>query len=469
MAEPWLRLRPGSELALVLGLMRILVVEGEGGLEAPGGHKEGRESLRKTLEGLDPSDLEAMTGLKGETLREVASALSSTRRCAIVFGAGVSQSRGGLDKVRALANLAAVVGCVGVGGGGIYPLDRGANTQGACDMGTLPEWLPGYRPVDEPGARAAAVHLWGKEPPGGPGWTLCEMIEAARRGELKALYVMGENPLAVLPREAREALEGLDLLIVQDLFLTESAARAHLVLPGAGFAEKNGTYTSVERRIQRVRAAMDPPGEARPDWWILAEVLRRLGVDGEYDTAADVMKEICEAIPEYGGVQYSRLEKGGLFWPCLDDHSMGEAILHRGGIGGARPELGSPDPTCGLLPDDPEHPWIALRGATQFHFQGGTRSGRSLRLRGWVPKSQVCLNPLDLAGLGVSDGDGIRLASPHGSMSAVARPHSGVPSGVAWVILGPMGGGMADLMAWEWDPVSKMPQLYAARVRIERA
>ncbi len=468
MADPWLRVRPGGELPLIMGIMRLLAMETGGRHEIPVTQTEGWDSIRRELEALDPAALGALSGVDAQSLREVASVLSSTRRCAIVFGAGISQSSAAVDKVRALANLAVMLGCVGVGGGGIYPLDRGANTQGACDMGTVPEWLPGYRPVNDPDGRALAARVWGKEPPLGPGWTLCEMMEAARRGELKALYVMGENPLRMLPREAQDAMERLELLVVQDLFLTETAAKAHVLLPGAGFAEKDGTFTSLERRIQRVRAATDPPGEARPDWWILVELLRRLGKGREYDTAADVMKEISAFVPEYRGVQYSRLEIGGIFWPCPDARSGGEAILLRGAEG-LRLDPRPVDPMTSQPQRDPDYPWRALRGENQFHFAGGTRSGRSRRLLRFSARPEVLLNPQDMAAVGLADGDGARLISRQGEIQVLSRSREELPQGFAWVMPGAGGTGMRDLMAWAWDPVTRMPLLHDVAVRIEKA
>ena len=467
-ADPWLRIQPGTELIFILALIRILIEEGTWRKDLLGDRPKGLKALHRAVASMEPSDVEALTGLDSGTLGEVARVLSTTRRCAIVFGAGISQSPEALEKVRALTNLALLLGCLGVEGGGIYPLDRGANTQGACDMGTLPEWLPGYRPVEDANARALVGRLWSKEPPEGPGWTLCEMLDAARRGEIKALYVLGENPAAMLPREAQEALDRLEFLVVQDLFATETAQRAHVLLPGAGFAEKDGTYTSLERRIQLVRAAINPPGEARPDWWILAEILRRLDGGEQYNTAADVMKEIAALVPEYGGVRYSRLEAEGLFWPCQDDRSPGEAILHQGNGKGLRLGEKPMDPKGSLLPRDPDFPWVALRGETHFHFQGGTRSGRSLRLREIFSEGEVHLHPEELAALALSEGDVVRLVSPHGTMKGVVHGAQEVPKGVAWVVPGPEGGAMGDLMGWQWDPLTKMPQLYAASVRIER-
>jgi formate dehydrogenase alpha subunit len=468
MADPWLRIPPGTELILILGIIRIMIQEGGWRKDLLGDRPKGLKALHQTVDTLEPSTVEELTGVDTETLSGVAHILASTRRCAIVFGAGISQSTEAIEKVRALTNLALLLGCLGVRGGGIYPLDRGANTPGACDMGTLPEWLPGYRSAEDPNARALMGGFWGKEPPAGPGWTLCEMLEAARRGELKALYVLGENPAVMLPKEAREALDRLDLLVVQDLFTTESAQKAHMLLPGAGFAEKNGTYTSLERRVQRVRAAMKPPGEARADWWILTEILRRVDGDREYKTAGDVMAEIAAVVPAYGGVHYSRLEAEGLFWPCLDDRSLGEPILHREGVQQRKLIAHAIDPKSSVPSRDHDFPSVAMRGETHFHFQGGTRSGRSQRLSTIFSQAEVHLHPAELTTMAISEGDMVRLVSPHGSMLGVVHARQEVPQGVVWVVPGPESRGMADLMGWQWDPVTKMPQLNTVSVRIER-
>ncbi len=468
MARIWLRHRPGAELSLILGLMRVLVLEGLWRPDLLGGQSQAVEWLQRALARLDPSALEAHTGVDGATLREAARLLSSTRRCALVFGAGVSRSADALETIRSVARMALLLGCLGVAGGGVYPLDRGANTQGACDMGTVPEWLPGYAAVGNPEARESLGKLWGQAPPAGPGWSLCEMLEAARRSRLRALYVLGENPAALLPRQGREALAGLEFLVVQDLFLTETAAQAHVVLPGAGFAEKDGTYTNLERRVQRIRAAVKPPGDARPDSWILAELLRRMGETAEFEAVSDVMREIAAAVPQYRGIQYSRLEGGGLFWPCGDERSQGEGILYRGGIPGSGLDRSGAISATTIPEADPDHPWLAVAGETHFHFGGGTRSRRSARLRGAFPAPRARLHPQDMAGASLDAGDLARLISPHGSMSCTVTGDAGVPRGVVWVVQGPEGGGMAALMPWRWDPVTKMPQLHCVRVRLEK-
>jgi formate dehydrogenase alpha subunit len=462
MAEPRLRIEPGSEMAVILGLIRILAREHPDLLRSNAAAK----MLDEVADRVDPDSVETLAGVPFAILREVAATLAATRRCALVFGAGISQSSGALDKVRGLAYLGVLLGCLGVSGGGVYPLDKGANTQGACDMGTLTEWLPGQQSVSDPHARERLARIWGGELPGAGGWRFPEMLEAARRGQLKALYVLGENPAAVLPAQAQDALDRLEFLVVQDLFMTDTARRAHVVLPGAGFAEKDGTYTSLERRIQRLRCAVKPPGEARADWWILSEILRRMNETEGYESASDVMKEIATVVPGYGGVQYSRLESGGLFWPCPDPDSLGEPILHRGGV----ENLGTGWQIQGLtlgLTRHADRPWLAVRGETHFHFGGGTRSSRSPRLYRMAGQCRVHLHPDDVQSLSVSDGRLVRLVSDSGSMEARVLEGSHVPPGMALVVPGPHWGAMGGLMDGSWDPVTRMPQLYVASVRIE--
>jgi predicted molibdopterin-dependent oxidoreductase YjgC len=468
MADLPLRIQPGSELALIMGIIRVLMDEGLWRKDLVGDDPDGWEVLKAAVDAFPLSVVERFTGVNREQMVEVARVLSSTRRCALVFGGGISQSPGAVTKIKALANLAILLGCLGVHGGGIYPLDKAANTQGACDMGTLPEWLPGYRRATDQKARTVVGRAWGKNPPGGAGWSIGEMFEAIGRGELRALYVMGENPVAMLPREAWEKLEQLEFLVVQDLFLSETAEMADVILPGAGFAEKEGTFTSLERRIQLLRPALKPPGEARPDWWILSEIFDRLEDTGGYESPAEIMQEIASVIPAYAGVQYSRIERGSLFIPCPDTKSPGEALLHGDRTGNMRLTW-DPNPVeSTVLGGDTEFPWVAIRGDTHLHFSGGTRSKRSARLCNMCPECRVQLHPEDMEKAGVTEGEMVCVRSHTGEHRARVEGKEHIPTGVAWVIGGPDGGTMGQLTAWQWDPVTKMPQLFTASVTIQR-
>lgn len=468
MAHLWLRNSPGSELPLIWGIIRSLLSEGPRSRGLSEEVQQGLEETKDFAMALDPSELEALSGVEMGAVREAAMLLGSTRRCAIVFGPGISESPYAHAKVQALSVLGLLLGCLGVGGGGIYALDKGANSQGACDMGTVPEWFPGYLAADDPSSVAKFSNLWGKALPDEPGWTICQMIEAAASGRLKALYVLGENPVAVLPSKAQEALTRLDFLVVQDIFLTDTARLAHVVLPGAGFAEKDGTYTSLERRIQRIRPAMEPPGDARADWWILAEISRRLDGGQLYDSASDIMKEISGTVPSYGGIEYSRMDKGGLFWPCPDGRSFGEPTLYRDGTKGSPLRIDIEDLRRSVPLREQEFPLLAVRGETHFHFHSATRSGMSARLSAIFPESEVILNPQDLSATGVSPGNRVRMISSCGSAGAVARGSDAVPKGVAWLIPGPENP-FRDLVPWGWDPVTGMPQLHFVCIKLEPA
>ena len=251
----------------------------------------------------------------------------------ILYGMGITQHTTGTDNVKAVANLLMLTGNMGRRGTGFAPLRGQNNVQGACDMGALPVFYPGYQRVDNPEVRKKFEKAWGRTLNEKPGLTITDMIQAAHDGRLKALYVMGENPMLSEPdlNHAREALARLELLVVQDIFLTETAQLADVILPAASFAEKDGTFTSTERRVQLVRKAIDPPGEARADWEIIAEISRRMGYPMNYASSAEIMAEIARLTPIYGGISHDRLDNHeGLQWPCWDPEHPGTPMLHEG-------------------------------------------------------------------------------------------------------------------------------------------
>lgn len=454
MASIWIKPWPGSEGLFLLALLRaVILLRGS--------------PMPRWLGEHEPGNFLKGAWVDTGQIHEAARLLCSSSSCALVFGRGLSCSLGAREGVRILVRLARELGSLGVAGGGIYPLDRAANTQGACDMGTLPEFLPGYRPVEDPRCRSELAQAWGKEPPEGPGMSLPEMLEAALKGELKALYVMGENPLAVLPGLAAQALTKLEFLVVQELFPTETCHKAHVVLPAAGFLEKDGTYTSLERRIQRIRQVCSPPGGARPDCWILSGLLKRTAHLPEYQAPAEVMKEIAQTVPQMKGVRYARLEGEAVYWPCTDPGAAGERILLRAGT----PEPQTvPDPSKlpGHDPQDPEFPFWAVEGESLFRMGSAGRSGRASRLRGFFPQTLAFLNPSDMGRLDLGQGGGVRLLSRWGELKARALSRPDVHPGLVWVVPAPHGVGVAGLVPWSWDPASKVPQTRKAKVRIEK-
>lgn len=455
MAGLWLKVWPGSEDRIVVWLLaKVLRAKGKPPTD--------------WMKSVEPEALLEGTRVEPELLEQAASALCSTTRVGMVFGRRLSGAAGGKEAVRALVQLALEVGCVGVSGGGIYPLDRACNTLGACDMGTLPEFLPGWRNVSDPRARRELGEIWGKEPPGTRGLTLPQMLEAALRGELKALYVMGENPVELLPPLAREALSKLEFLVVQDLFPTSTARMAHVLLPAAGFLEKDGTFTSLERRIQRLRACSSPPGGARPDCWILNQLLWRTTRLPEYDSAAEVMKEIAQAVPQMRGVRYSNLEVDSVFWPCTEPGATGERILFRGGHPSWEGTWEHPWMPSWESPDR-EFPFLAVEGESLFRAGSGSRTGRSGRLKEFKATAEVWMNAGDMASLGIAQGETVRVVSRYGELQATARSSGELHQGLVWVVPGAVGPALAGLSPWELDPASGSVPSSRAWVRVERS
>ncbi|MGQ9537429.1 MAG: formate dehydrogenase subunit alpha [Actinomycetota bacterium] len=468
----WLRLRPrpGTDVAWINGMARVILEEGLVDERFVRERTEGFEELRRTLEEYTPERVEEITGIPAGDLREAARLYAGAERAAIVYAMGITQHVTGTDNVMALANLALLTGNLGKEGAGIYPLRGQNNVQGACDMGALPDYLPGYQRVDDPEANAKFSQAWGKELPGTPGLSVVEMIDAARRGEIRAMYIMGENPLVTDPDvgHVEEGLRKLDLLVVQDIFLTETAELAHVVLPGACFAEKDGTFTNTERRVQRVRKAVEPPGEAREDASIIAALAERLGYPMGRVGAAALMEEIASLTPSYAGISYRRLERGGLQWPCPHEDHPGTPVLHMEtfprGKGKLSPMSFRP---ADELPDE-EYPFIFTTGRLLYHFHSGSLTRRVRGLAEKVRRGWVSLNPEDAARLGLSEGDGVRVSSRRGSLISRAHISPRLQPGVVFATFHFREENANVLTNPALDPVSRIPDLKVCAVKVEK-
>ena len=351
---------------------------------------EGFDALAGFLRGLSLDEAAASCGVAPEAIRAFARDLAAAGPALYVTGLGLSELTQGVASVRALANLALLTGALGRPGAGLLPLRGQNNVQGNADMGAMPDLATGYQPVADPGVRAHLRSVWGAPPPAAPGLTLPEMLDAAAAGSLRALWVQGEDLAQSDPHQTHvlAALERLELLVVQELFLTETARRAHLVLPAAGVLEQSGSFTNAERRVQRVRAAVAPPGEARPDWEVIRDAARALGLDWRYPDPADVLDEIARAAPAlFGGLSLARLDGDGLQWPCPSADHPGTATLHVDGFPRGRAQLSvvryvdEPGGRSGGLPAHADH------GARPRSVQRGNhdeahaaRDSRTLRL-----------------------------------------------------------------------------------------
>ena len=412
----------------------------------------------------------AGTSTPGPTIVRASRLYASAPAASIVYSMGITQHTTGTDNVLSLANLAMLTGNVGKPGAGVNPLRGQNNVQGACDLGALPNVYSGYQKVDDDELRAKFERAWGVSLPVKPGLTVVEMVNAAADGTLKGLYIMGENPMLSDPdiNHVEEALKNLDFLVVQDIFLTETAQLADVVLPAASFAEKDGTFTNTERRVQRVHKAVDPPGEARVDWDITCDLARRMGYEMSYPDAAAIEDEIAELTPIYGGITYDRLEKGALQWPCPDREHPGTPYLHKGrfsrGLGKFHAVEFIPPKE---LPDE-EYPLVLTTGRILQHFHTGTMSRRTDVLDKLVSVGAIEMNPVDAERLGVADGEPVKVVSRRGAIQIAARVTERVMPGTLFLAFHFREAPANRLTIAALDPVAKIPEFKVCAVRIEK-
>jgi formate dehydrogenase major subunit len=479
-AERWLPIRPGTNVALFNAMMRVILDEGLANETFIAERTESSEDLRALLESYDLDAAAQLTGIPLDVIREVAVAYASAERAAIVYSMGVTQHTSGTEQVRSLANLAMLTGQIGRPGTGVNPLRGQNNVQGACDLACLPDCLPGYQPIGTPGTLDRVCDFWETdvELADTPGLTLVEMMDAAAAGSLRAMYVMGENPLLSDPDQAHvaEALSALDLLVVSDIFETETTAFADVVLPAASFLEKDGTFTNTERRVQLVRKVVEPPGHALTDGEIVSRLATRMGVRFDYESPADVMDEMAALTPQYGGISYKRLTaEGGLQWPCPDLMHPGTPVLHAErftrGRGAFAPVDFTPPSDDAATPTR-ARPFVLDTGRHLWNFHTNTMTGASEGLAELNATGYVELNPSDADALGICDGDEVEVESAHGSVRTVAHvcgdnpPRPGVvfmPFHFADAPANRLTGGQ-DL-----DPSAKIPGLKVTAVSVRRA
>ncbi len=466
-----LRQKHGTDVALINGLIHVILEEGLEDNDFIAQRTEGFEDLRAAVGPYTPEMPAKITGVPAEDIIRAARIYAEALAASIIYAMGITQHTSGTDNVLALANLAMLTGNIGRPGTGVNPLRGQNNVQGACDLGALPNVLPGYQKVDDDELRAKFEAAWGISLPAEPGLTIVELHNVALEGKLKALYVMGENPMLSCPdqRHVEETLRALDLLVVQDIFLTETAQFADVILPAAGFAEKHGTFTNTERRVQRVRKAIEPPGEAREDWHILCDLASRMGYEMTYSSAADIQDEIASLTPIYGGITYDRLDEGSLQWPCPDSEHPGTPILHTDkfsrGLGKFHPVEFAP---AKELPDD-EYPFLLSTGRMLQHFHTGTMTRRSQVLDDLVPRGAIEIHPEDAARLGVADGEPVTVTSRRGEIQIAAQVTDRVAPGETFLPFHFHEAPANRLTIAALDPVAKIPEFKVCAVRIEKA
>jgi formate dehydrogenase alpha subunit len=462
--------KPGTDVACINAMMKVVIDEGLFDREFVTSRTEGFEDLKQSLDGCTPEWASEITGVPAGDLAKAARTFAGARSASIVYCMGITQHTSGTDNVKALANLAMLTGNVGRPSTGVNPLRGQNNVQGACDVGGLPEFYPGYQRVDDEKAARKFERAWGRELPRGRGLTLMEMIEAASSGKVKFMYILGENPLVSDPNtnHVRAALENLDFLVVQDIMETDTAALADVVLPGACWAEKEGTFTNTERRVQRVRKAVEPPGEALADWEVLCRLAREMGAPGfDFVSPEEVFDEMATLAPQYAGISYGRLGTTGLQWPCPTTDHPGTVFLHEGEFTRGKGRFSPVEYRPPAEPADDEYPFTLMTGRITFQYHTGTMTRNSPSLDREVESAYIEVSPADADGLGVSDGGLVKVASRRGELVLEARLTDRVKPGEVFMPFHFAESPANVLTSDALDPVSRIPELKVCAVRIE--
>lgn len=417
-ADLWLRILPGTDVALLNGMMKVILDEGLWNKKFVEERTEDFDELQRLVAKYTPEMVEQITGIPEDQMRQAARMFAADGRHAIFHGMGITHYVTGTDRVKSIANLSMLCGKVGVEGGGCNPLRGQNNVQGACDMGALFNTLPGYGGLDNDELFAKYEKVWKTKLPRRPGKPATEIWENIFKGHIRGLYVFGEDPAVADANisHVQAALEEIDFLVVQDIFLTETAKMADVVLPAACFAEKDGTFTCTERRVQRIRKAVDAPGEAKPDWKIFCELSKKMGYEMDYDSPEDVFNELRQLLPQYTGITYGRLEKEGLQWPVPSEDHPGTPVLHIGkftrGKGLFIPEDYIPPVE---LPDE-EYPLLFTTGRDLARYNFSSMTGKTPEIDEISPECFAEVNPLDAERLGLKEKNWVRLTSRRGSV-----------------------------------------------------
>lgn len=434
-ADVFLQQLPGTDTALLNGMLNIISGEGLTDNAFIEERTENFAELKEQVKKYTPDYVENITGVPAALLIKAAKMYGEAENAAVLYAMGITQHTSGTDNVRCIANLALATGNVGRENTGVYPLRGQNNVQGACDMAALPGYLPGYQKIADESVRQKFARVWGVEVPGKPGLNEMEMLEKALEGKLKGLYIMGENPMLSNPdiNTVRNALKNLEFLVVQDIFLTETAILADVVLPGTSFAEKDGTYVNTERRVQLAKKAVTPPGESLPDWEIICKLSNAMDYPMNYSSFHEVMQEISSLTPSYAGITYERLLNGGIQWPCPDESHPGTQFLHKEKFTRGRGSFGLVEFQPPAEIPDEEYPYIFVTGRHLYHYHTGTMSRRSHGLETIRPEAYLEINQKTASNLGVADGEYVRVSSRRGEIRIKANLTDRVPERVIFV------------------------------------
>lgn len=478
-----LRQRPGTDIALLNGLMYIILEKGWEDKTFIEERTEGFEEFRQTVMQYPPDKVAEITNVPVEQLYEAAEIIASSKPTAVLWAMGITQHIVGVRNVMTLANFQMLLGNMGVPGGGVNPLRGQNNVQGACDMGGLPNVYPAYQPVTSEEVREKFQTLWGATTEAKVGLTVTEMIPGILEGKIKSLYILGEDPIMSDPdtNHIRKCLSAVDFLVLQEIFPSETAAYADVLLPGVSFAEKTGTFTNTERRVQMVRQAIPTQGDAKPDWWITSQIAKRLMnriservqkeapyAGWEYKSTSEIMSEINAVTPSYGGITHARLEAGErLQWPCPTADHPGTPILHTKQFTRGKGKFMPIDHVPPAERPDDEYPMVMSTGRVLYHWHGGQMTRRAEGIMQVYGEALVELNPDDADKLGVNGKNILRITSRRGSIEAKAWVTDRVPPGMVYANFHFPEASANELTHASLDPVSKIPSYKVTAVKVE--
>jgi formate dehydrogenase alpha subunit len=472
-ADVWLQHRPGTDVALLNGMMHVILKENLVKQDFIESMTEGfDDAFRKNLDAYTPEAVSKITGVPADLIVKAARLYGGSDRAGIYYTMGITQHAHGTENVFSIANLALMTGNLGKESAGVNPLRGQNNVQGSTDMGCIPNMYPGYQRVTIPAIREKFEALWKARLSDKDGMTATEMMPAAAKGALKALYIMGENPAVSDPDTAhtQKALQSLELLVVQDIFLTETAELAHVVLPSSSFAEKVGTFTNSERRVQRVRRAVNSPGNAMKDSLIIMELSKRMGYEMNYSHTVEVFREMGQAWPALAGMSYARLEDGGLQWPCPTPDHPGTQFLFKGGFPRGKGRFTPVQFRPSHEETDKEYPFLLTTGRTLFQYHTGTMTRRVKPINAISPDAFIELNPEDARALAVEAGAMVKVASRRGSITLRALVTKRPGKGIVFIPFH-FKEAAANVLtsSTALDPTAKIPAFKVSAVRIEKA
>jgi len=467
-----MRQNNGTDVAWINGIMNIIIKEGLLDREYIEQRTEDFEELKEAVKAYTPEHVEKITDIPSELLIQAAKLYAKTKKAMIVYSMGITQHTTGVDNVKSLANLAMLTGHVGFASTGVNPLRGQNNVQGACDLGALPNVFSGYQDVKDDVVRDKFEKIWAVvNLPAEPGLTVTEIFKKAKEGKVKGLYIMGENPVISDPdsNSVRKALENLEFLVIQELFLSDTAQYADVVLPAASFAEKDGTFTNTERRVERIRKAIEPVGQAKADWQIISEIARRCGYKQmNYSHPSQIMDEIAELTPIYGGISYDRLDPFGLQWPCPSKDHPGTVYLHKDRFTKGR---GTFMPCVYIAPDelpDDEYHFTLSTGRIYWHWHTGTMTRRTSTLDREAPGGYVEIHPQDAEKLRLRNGELVRVSSRRGQIEIAVRITEKVKEGSVFIPFHFREAAANVLTNPAVDPIAKIPEYKICAVKIEK-